>query len=70
MVLDVEAWASAAGRGGVDEAGGTPTGPAAERAAEILADQGWRVVVVEPGHHRAAGLGGPRAGGGPGVRSS
>ena len=47
MVLDVDAWVAGAARGSVDDAGAEPSA-AAVRAAEILADQQWRVVVVSP----------------------
>ncbi|MGI3783644.1 MAG: DUF58 domain-containing protein, partial [Janthinobacterium lividum] len=48
MVLDVDAWAtsSRSATGGAAAPGESPSDAA--RAAEILADQQWRVVVVDP----------------------
>jgi uncharacterized protein (DUF58 family) len=49
MVLDVDAWAATAPRTEGGEPGGAgDAGHAAFRAAEVLADQQWRVVVVSP----------------------
>jgi hypothetical protein len=46
MVLDVDAWAAAGSRSQPEVPVEGET--AASRAAEILADQQWRVVVVDP----------------------
>jgi len=48
MVLDVEGWAPDAWHVPLAPDVSSTAGQAAERAAEILADQGWRVVVVSP----------------------
>jgi uncharacterized protein (DUF58 family) len=50
MVLDVDAWAASASRSQAGAAAlPTDDRSAAVRAAEILSDQQWRVVVVDPG---------------------
>ena len=46
LVLDVDAWARVGSRGEVEPAGDAPS--AATRAAEVLAERQWRVVVVDP----------------------